>query len=254
MADMKKGARITGAQRDRLANDLKKKYEKGASIRSLAESTGRSYGFVHRVLSEAGVALRGTQSRRRRQSRVGAGEALLVEAHIYLRDGQEAEGHVVVEALLQVLSEMGFEDDDIEILAPTISSFWQSLKAKVKDPEVKAAIEDRMTKLERAAEVQLLALPESQANQQNAVGMAALIESIKDERAAVIQVGSLLLVKVPSGADDSVLMCKTLTAKQMLHLERNPGLLRQPVEIVAALASVEDDQESPGSSLEKRTG
>ena len=54
MADLKKGARITGTQRDKLANDLKKKYEKGASIRALAESTGRSYGFVHRVLSETG--------------------------------------------------------------------------------------------------------------------------------------------------------------------------------------------------------
>ncbi|MEU4804528.1 helix-turn-helix domain-containing protein [Actinosynnema sp. NPDC050436] len=59
VADLKKGARITGATRDKLAADLKKKYEKGASIRALAESTGRSYGFVHRVLSESGVQLRG---------------------------------------------------------------------------------------------------------------------------------------------------------------------------------------------------
>ncbi len=59
VADLKKGARITGTQRDKLANDLKKKYEKGASIRALAEQTGRSYGFVHRVLSETGVTLRG---------------------------------------------------------------------------------------------------------------------------------------------------------------------------------------------------
>lgn len=59
MAELKKGARITGTQRGKLAADLKKKYEKGASIRSLAEQTGRSYGFVHRVLSETGVTLRG---------------------------------------------------------------------------------------------------------------------------------------------------------------------------------------------------
>jgi predicted transcriptional regulator len=59
VADLKKGARITGNSRDKLASDLKKKYEKGASIRALAESTGRSYGFVHRVLSESGVQLRG---------------------------------------------------------------------------------------------------------------------------------------------------------------------------------------------------
>jgi predicted transcriptional regulator len=59
VADIKKGARVTGADRDKLAARLVKEYEKGASIRALAESTGRSYGFVHRVLSESDVTLRG---------------------------------------------------------------------------------------------------------------------------------------------------------------------------------------------------
>jgi predicted transcriptional regulator len=54
-----KGARISGGQRDKLATDLKKQYEGGRSIRELASETGRSYGFVHRLLSESGVALRG---------------------------------------------------------------------------------------------------------------------------------------------------------------------------------------------------
>ncbi|MFE4718769.1 helix-turn-helix domain-containing protein [Streptomyces sp. NPDC057889] len=56
---MDKGKRITGAARDKLAAELKAAYESGASIRSIAESTGRSYGFVHRILTEAGVTLRG---------------------------------------------------------------------------------------------------------------------------------------------------------------------------------------------------
>ncbi|MPY55288.1 hypothetical protein FPZ41_44810 [Streptomyces sp. K1PN6] len=56
---LKKGSRVTGAARDKLAADLKKKYDSGASIRALAEETGRSYGFVHRMLSESGVTLRG---------------------------------------------------------------------------------------------------------------------------------------------------------------------------------------------------
>jgi predicted transcriptional regulator len=54
-----KGKRITGEARIKMAADLKKKYEKGASIRALAEATDRSYGFVHRILSESGVVLRG---------------------------------------------------------------------------------------------------------------------------------------------------------------------------------------------------
>ena len=59
MATISKGTRITGESRDKLAADLRKEYEGGASIRSLAEQTGRSYGFVHRVLTESEVSLRG---------------------------------------------------------------------------------------------------------------------------------------------------------------------------------------------------
>lgn len=58
-ATIKKRARITGAAREKLAADLRKKYEKGQSIRALAEGTGRSYGFVHRLLLDAEVPLRG---------------------------------------------------------------------------------------------------------------------------------------------------------------------------------------------------
>jgi Helix-turn-helix domain len=56
---LKKGTRVTGADRSKLAADLKKRYESGESIRSLAGATGRSYGFVHRILTESGVNLRG---------------------------------------------------------------------------------------------------------------------------------------------------------------------------------------------------
>ncbi|MGE5137531.1 MAG: helix-turn-helix domain-containing protein [Gemmatimonadota bacterium] len=56
---LKKGTRVTGADRAKLAADLRKRYDAGESIRSLAASTGRSYGFVHRILTENGVSLRG---------------------------------------------------------------------------------------------------------------------------------------------------------------------------------------------------
>ena len=59
MAELKKGARITGGDRTKLAADLKRKYTAGASIRELAAETGRSYGFVHRILTENDVPLRG---------------------------------------------------------------------------------------------------------------------------------------------------------------------------------------------------
>jgi predicted transcriptional regulator len=73
VAALKKGARITGAERTKLANELKKAYDKGRSIRELADVHNRSYGFVHRVLSESGVALRGRGGATR--TKVSAGKA-----------------------------------------------------------------------------------------------------------------------------------------------------------------------------------
>jgi hypothetical protein len=66
-SDLKKGARITGTARDKLAADLRKKYDSGQSIRALAESSGRSYGFVHRILTESGTSLRGRGGATRRK-------------------------------------------------------------------------------------------------------------------------------------------------------------------------------------------
>ena len=57
--NLRRGARVTGPDRSKLATNLAGRYEAGESIRSLASSTGRSYGFIHRILTEMGFTLRG---------------------------------------------------------------------------------------------------------------------------------------------------------------------------------------------------
>ena len=69
---LRKGIRVTGADRHQLATHLKSRYDSGESIRTLAAATGRSYGFVHRLLTETGVKLRG----RGGATRTGAGKAV----------------------------------------------------------------------------------------------------------------------------------------------------------------------------------
>jgi hypothetical protein len=59
VTELKKGSRVTGGDREALSTKLKSQYEGGTSIRALAQEAGRSYGFVHRILSESGATLRG---------------------------------------------------------------------------------------------------------------------------------------------------------------------------------------------------
>ena len=68
MVELKKGARITGQQRDDLAADFGKRYKSGESVRALAAASGRSYGFVHRLLVESGHVMRARGGANRRKT------------------------------------------------------------------------------------------------------------------------------------------------------------------------------------------
>ncbi|GAB3231881.1 hypothetical protein GCM10027447_27320 [Glycomyces halotolerans] len=49
---------MRGDERRELTEYVTSEYLKGQSIRDIASTIGRSYGFVHRLLSEGGVKLR----------------------------------------------------------------------------------------------------------------------------------------------------------------------------------------------------
>ncbi|WP_425547807.1 helix-turn-helix domain-containing protein [Actinocorallia longicatena] len=62
------GLRVLGESRDALAAVLLEDYAKGASIRDLSEKSGRSYGFIHKILLEYGAEVRSRGGYRRRKA------------------------------------------------------------------------------------------------------------------------------------------------------------------------------------------
>lgn len=71
MTNPNKGARIVGADRTALSAQVCQRYSDGESIRSLAAETGRSYGFIHGLLVDASVPLRGRGGATRRRRAAG---------------------------------------------------------------------------------------------------------------------------------------------------------------------------------------
>ena len=55
---MGKPTRKTKKTPDQLLDELRDEYERGASIRNLAATTGRSYGSIHGMLRESGTTMR----------------------------------------------------------------------------------------------------------------------------------------------------------------------------------------------------
>jgi hypothetical protein len=58
MSKPAKGARLTGPARATMHADIRRRYLKGDTIREISEVVGRSYGFVHRALTDEAVPLR----------------------------------------------------------------------------------------------------------------------------------------------------------------------------------------------------
>ncbi len=56
--ELPRNKHLLGPARARFAAVLKKSYSQGSSVRELSEMTGRSYGWIHRMLKEAEVEFR----------------------------------------------------------------------------------------------------------------------------------------------------------------------------------------------------
>ncbi len=78
---------------------------------------------------------------------------------------------------------------------------------------------------------------------QNAQGLAAIIAALKGEPAAVIQLGPLVVVKAPRLDGESAILCRTLTAKELRMLEADPGLLKDPIALMARLTIPGEDKQ-----------
>ena len=57
--DLTRNQRVTGPEREKLSNELLKRYQRGQSIREICSETGYSIGRVRRLLVDAGVEFRG---------------------------------------------------------------------------------------------------------------------------------------------------------------------------------------------------
>jgi hypothetical protein len=71
-----------------------------------------------------------------------------------------------------------------------------------------------------------------------AAAAAALIASIKDEPAAAIQIGSILVLKHFDEAGQSQLVVRSLTKRQMMYIEDHPHIMKAPAELIEALNDV----------------
>ena len=100
-----------------------------------------------------------------------------------------------------------------------VGSWFRRLFGTLKD----ASHTHTAQELRRAAEIQLIDRFQAGIDGATAGAVSHMIGALANTRGAVIQAGSVLLVKV----DDKIIV-RQLTPEQLLHWNENPGLFLDP--------------------------
>jgi hypothetical protein len=134
---------------------------------------------------------------------------------------------------------------DIEVAEawPQIRGSWfRSFRARTRRRMTSPEFRAHLAKLERALELQVVHKAQAEVDAAQGRAVAELITSLTSTPNAMIQAGSLLVIKI-----DGEIIVRNLTQAELLHLERNPALLRAPTAALHELQSLN----APAAELAK---
>ena len=184
--------------------------------------TGTTRVFaIHDTLSEALNAL-AHPSYQVKDSEIASAEDFAshwFQGRIYT--SEESAGEEVEKSLRALFESLGVE---VVYEFPIQRSSWfREFLLRMKDSTVRPTRDEVLAMAERAIEQQILDKPQAQIDLAQSQAVAGLVMSLEKTPNAVIQVGSLLVVKV-----GETTLVRNLTQQELVYLQRNPKLFRDP--------------------------
>lgn len=95
----------------------------------------------------------------------------------------------------------------------------------------------RLEKIERAVELKGLGQPQADIDKTQSQAIASLLEAVEKIPNAAIQAGSIILVKTTLTSGPTIKV-KTLSQRELIHLENNQKLLLSPADLLENLSSI----------------
>lgn len=130
-------------------------------------------------------------------------------------------GIAVQESLLRLVDAFAMEvayESDVRH-----SSWFREYILRMKDSTALPTRDEVLSLLQRALEQQTLEIPQAQIDVTQSQAVAMLLTALDKTPNAVVQVGSVLVIKV---RDTTIV--RNLTQLELAHWERNPSLFRDP--------------------------
>jgi len=170
----------------------------------------------------------------------------LLPVRVYLRDDNSLETANVAKQVERLLSAFGFAVAD-DFPAES-GSWWKKWFAKTTDVMTQPEVYERLQKIERALEMSALLKPQAEIDRNQAEAVQALLDGIKDQVHATVQVGSILVLKTTNANEKSIVHVRQLSQKQLIAIENAPELLQSPGKALELLGEACRVPELPGLS------
>jgi hypothetical protein len=160
-----------------------------------------------------------------------------IPVQVYTSTGDLSAERRLQETVESFAEKNGFsvEISYLAVLGSILKRFILKTVAKLTSAELKAELE----KLRKAIELEYVERKQGLVDKDEAASVKHLMDAVKDSPNAVIQVGSLLVVKVTDEKFGSRVLTKQLTGRQVKFLLDNPHMIKQPAKLLEQLAEVE---------------
>ncbi|GAA0980650.1 hypothetical protein GCM10009555_047510 [Acrocarpospora macrocephala] len=119
-------------------------------------------------------------------------------------------------------------------------SVWQSFVAVFKRRITEEQADQALTKVQRAVELRGVDKPQADVTRTQSESVAQLLDSLKDNPSALIQIGNILVAKV-----NGVPIALELSQAQLFHLHANPTLYTDPARAVEQLSRIQGPPNTP---------
>lgn len=156
-----------------------------------------------------------------------------IPIRVYLAEDQEEAIEKISKALHSLHNSLGFTITDE--FPEERSSFFKKWFGKTSSEEIQEIVEDKLRKAARGIELATIGKYQSEIDKNQAEAVSLLLKSLENSTNAACQIGSILVIKTTDSNGSSNIFTRTLTQNELLIIEKNQNLLKEPQNILNEL-------------------
>ena len=164
-------------------------------------------------------------------------EITLIPVQIYLDTTDDRNIEQFNTALKRLLETLDFQV--LHEFEAKHGSWFRNILLSVKRMITSDEVIERLKKVEHGLEINTINKIQSEIDKNQAEAIAAVLKASENIPRLVTLIGSLLIIKTTNESNEPSLFVRTLTTKEVIYINANPGIINNPPELLKRLQAQE---------------